>query len=81
MQDENIIDVIQLLVAMISEHGEQVSPGFESQQGLSVIFKLMASDNLIVRIQSLKLLAYFFKNLSSKYVFSELFGLFCFYLA
>merc|ERR1719354_1040622 len=51
---------------MISEHGEQVSPGFESQQGLSVIFKLMASDNLIVRIQSLKLLAYFFKNLSSK---------------
>jgi len=65
-EDENILDVIQLLVAMISEHGEQISPGFESQQGIAVIFKLMASDNLLVRIQSLKLLAYFFKNLSSK---------------
>ena len=66
MQDDNILDVVQLLVAMISEHGATVTPAFDNRNGIAVIFKLLASKSLLVRVQALKLLAYFLKNSTAK---------------
>nr|CAB3264214.1 neurobeachin [Phallusia mammillata] len=65
-EDENVIDVLQLLVALLSEHGSTVVPVFDHQNGLMVIFKLLGSRSNNVRVNSLKLLAYFLKQLPEK---------------
>uniref|UniRef100_F6X056 Uncharacterized protein n=1 Tax=Ciona intestinalis TaxID=7719 RepID=F6X056_CIOIN len=65
-EDENILDVLQLLVAMVSEQGGAVTPVFDRRNGIVVIFKLLGSRSENVRVHALKLLAYFLKNLSLK---------------
>ncbi|XP_078481604.1 neurobeachin isoform X1 [Ciona intestinalis] len=65
-EDENILDVLQLLVAMVSEQGGAVTPVFDRRNGIVVIFKLLGSRSENVRVHSLKLLAYFLKNLNLK---------------
>uniref|UniRef100_H2YT42 BEACH-type PH domain-containing protein n=1 Tax=Ciona savignyi TaxID=51511 RepID=H2YT42_CIOSA len=64
--DENILDVLQLLVAMVSEHGGTVAPVFDQRNGVVAIFKLLGSRSESVRVHALKLLAYFLKNLNTK---------------
>uniref|UniRef100_H2YT40 BEACH domain-containing protein n=1 Tax=Ciona savignyi TaxID=51511 RepID=H2YT40_CIOSA len=66
LQDENILDVLQLLVAMVSEHGGTVAPVFDQRNGVVAIFKLLGSRSESVRVHALKLLAYFLKNLNTK---------------
>ena len=65
-QDDNLLDVLQLLVAMLSEHGSAVVPVFDRQNGIAVVYKLLGSGSEFVRIHSLKLLAYFLKQLDPK---------------
>ncbi|XP_077064158.1 neurobeachin isoform X5 [Siphateles boraxobius] len=65
-EDENLHDVLQLLVALISEHPASMIPAFDQRNGIRVVYKLMASKSESIRVQALKVLAYFLKHLGHK---------------
>ncbi|KAM9853820.1 neurobeachin-like isoform 2-T2 [Aulostomus maculatus] len=65
-EDENLHDVLQLVVALMSEHPASMIPAFDQRNGIRVIYKLMASKSESIRIQSLKVLGYFLKHLGHK---------------
>ncbi|XP_077976450.1 neurobeachin-like isoform X2 [Styela clava] len=65
-EDENNLDVLQLLVALMSEHSSTVCPVFDNHDGIAVVFKLLGSSSELIRIHSIKLLAYFLQNSSDK---------------
>ncbi|XP_062328262.1 neurobeachin isoform X2 [Osmerus eperlanus] len=65
-EDENIHDVLQLLVALMSEHPASMIPAFDQRNGIRVIYKLLASKSESIRVQSLKVLGYFLKHLGHK---------------
>ncbi|KAM4053027.1 lipopolysaccharide-responsive and beige-like anchor protein isoform 2-T2 [Anomaloglossus baeobatrachus] len=65
-EDDNLMDVLQLLVALMSEHPSSMIPAFDQRNGLRVIFKLLASKSEGIRVQGLKVLGYFLKHLSPK---------------
>ncbi|XP_030207638.1 lipopolysaccharide-responsive and beige-like anchor protein isoform X2 [Gadus morhua] len=65
-EDDNLMDVLQLLVALMSEHPGSMVLAFEQRNGIRVIYKLLASKNEAVRVQTLKILGYFLKNLQPK---------------
>ncbi|XP_078078372.1 neurobeachin a isoform X4 [Mustelus asterias] len=62
-EDENIHDVLQLLVALMSEHPASMIPAFDQRNGIRVIYKLLASKSESIRVQALKVLGYFLKHL------------------
>ncbi|MEQ2165133.1 hypothetical protein GOODEAATRI_013957, partial [Goodea atripinnis] len=62
-EDENIHDVLQLLVALMSEHPASMIPAFDQRNGIRVICKLLASKSESIRVQALKVLGYFLKHL------------------
>ncbi|KAL4647760.1 neurobeachin isoform X7 [Arapaima gigas] len=64
--DENIHDVLQLLVALMSEHPASMIPAFDQRNGIRVIYKLLASKSESIRVQALKVLGYFLKHLGHK---------------
>uniref|UniRef100_A0AAV2J918 Neurobeachin n=1 Tax=Knipowitschia caucasica TaxID=637954 RepID=A0AAV2J918_KNICA len=64
--DENIHDVLQLLVALMSEHPASMIPAFDQRNGIRVICKLLASKSESIRVQALKVLGYFLKHLGHK---------------
>uniref|UniRef100_A0A8C6LRG8 Neurobeachin n=1 Tax=Nothobranchius furzeri TaxID=105023 RepID=A0A8C6LRG8_NOTFU len=64
--DENIHDVLQLLVALMSEHPASMIPAFDQRNGIRVICKLLASRSESIRVQALKVLGYFLKHLGHK---------------
>uniref|UniRef100_A0A672MZ80 Neurobeachin n=1 Tax=Sinocyclocheilus grahami TaxID=75366 RepID=A0A672MZ80_SINGR len=65
-EDENIHDVLQLLVALMSEHPASMIPAFDQRNGIRVIYKLLASKSESIRVQALKVLGYFLKHLGHK---------------
>ncbi|KAK2846740.1 hypothetical protein Q5P01_009739 [Channa striata] len=65
-EDENLHDVLQLVVALMSEHPASMIPAFDQRNGIRVIYKLMASKSENIRVQSLKVLGYFLKHLGHK---------------
>ncbi|XP_037830524.1 lipopolysaccharide-responsive and beige-like anchor protein isoform X5 [Kryptolebias marmoratus] len=65
-EDENLMDVLQLLVALMSEHPGSMIQAFDQRNGIRVIYKLLASQNEGIRVQTLKVLGYFLKNLLPK---------------
>ncbi|XP_053728334.1 neurobeachin isoform X1 [Synchiropus splendidus] len=65
-EDENLLDVLQLVVALMSEHPASMIPAFDQRNGIRVIYKLMASKSESIRVQSLKVLGYFLKHLGHK---------------
>uniref|UniRef100_A0A8C6LS96 Neurobeachin n=1 Tax=Nothobranchius furzeri TaxID=105023 RepID=A0A8C6LS96_NOTFU len=65
-EDENIHDVLQLLVALMSEHPASMIPAFDQRNGIRVICKLLASRSESIRVQALKVLGYFLKHLGHK---------------
>ncbi|EMP25291.1 Neurobeachin [Chelonia mydas] len=65
-QDENIHDVLQLLVALMSEHPASMIPAFDQRNGIRVIYKLLASKSESIWVQALKVLGYFLKHLGHK---------------
>ncbi|XP_030597826.1 lipopolysaccharide-responsive and beige-like anchor protein isoform X5 [Archocentrus centrarchus] len=65
-EDDNLMDVLQLLVALMSEHPGSMIQAFDQRNGIRVIYKLLASKNEGIRVQALKVLGYFLKHLSPK---------------
>uniref|UniRef100_A0A8C7L9W1 Neurobeachin n=1 Tax=Oncorhynchus kisutch TaxID=8019 RepID=A0A8C7L9W1_ONCKI len=65
-EDDNIHDVLQLLVALMSEHPASMIPAFDQRNGIRVICKLLASNSENIRVQALKVLGYFLKHLGHK---------------
>ncbi|KAM4595756.1 lipopolysaccharide-responsive and beige-like anchor protein [Fundulus diaphanus] len=65
-EDENLMDVLQLLVALMSEHPGTMVQAFDQRNGIRVIYKLLASKSEGIRVQALKVMGYFLKSLSPK---------------
>ncbi|XP_060034939.1 lipopolysaccharide-responsive and beige-like anchor protein [Erinaceus europaeus] len=65
-EDDNLMDVLQLLVALMAEHPNSMIPAFDQRNGLRVIYKLLASTSEGIRVQALKALGYFLKHLAPK---------------
>ncbi|XP_053316593.1 lipopolysaccharide-responsive and beige-like anchor protein [Spea bombifrons] len=65
-EDDNLMDVLQLLVALMAEHPSSMIPAFDQKNGLRVVYKLLASKSEGIRVQALKVLGYFLKHLSPK---------------
>ncbi|XP_072352179.1 lipopolysaccharide-responsive and beige-like anchor protein isoform X2 [Scyliorhinus torazame] len=65
-EDDNLMDVLQLLVALMSEHPGSMIPAFDQRNGMRIIYKLLASKNEGIRVQALKVLGYFLKHLAPK---------------
>ncbi|XP_071359650.1 lipopolysaccharide-responsive and beige-like anchor protein isoform X3 [Trachinotus anak] len=65
-EDDNLMDVLQLLVALMSEHPGSMVQAFDQRNGIRVIFKLLASKSEGIRVQALKVMGYFLKHLSPK---------------
>uniref|UniRef100_A0A8C1QV27 Neurobeachin n=1 Tax=Cyprinus carpio TaxID=7962 RepID=A0A8C1QV27_CYPCA len=66
LKDENLHDVLQLLVALMSEHSASMIPAFDKRNGIRVVYKLLASKSESIQVQALKVLAYFLKHLGHK---------------
>uniref|UniRef100_A0A8C3IW11 LPS responsive beige-like anchor protein n=1 Tax=Chrysemys picta bellii TaxID=8478 RepID=A0A8C3IW11_CHRPI len=66
MKDDNLMDVLQLLVALTSEHPSSMIPAFDQRNGLRVVYKLLASKSEGIRVQALKVMGYFLKHLAPK---------------
>ncbi|XP_069545364.1 lipopolysaccharide-responsive and beige-like anchor protein isoform X1 [Brachyistius frenatus] len=65
-EDDNLMDVLQLLVALMSEHPGSMVQAFDQRNGIRVIYKLLASKSEGIRVQTLKVMGYFLKHLSPK---------------
>ncbi|XP_074723580.1 lipopolysaccharide-responsive and beige-like anchor protein isoform X6 [Strix uralensis] len=65
-EDDNLMDVLQLLVALMSEHPSSMIPAFDQRNGLQVVYKLLASQSEGIRVQALKVMGYFLKHLAPK---------------
>lgn len=65
-EDDNLMDVLQLLVALMAEHPSSMIPAFDQRNGIQVVYKLLASKTEGIRVQALKVLGYFLKHLSQK---------------
>uniref|UniRef100_A0AAQ6AJJ4 Neurobeachin n=1 Tax=Amphiprion ocellaris TaxID=80972 RepID=A0AAQ6AJJ4_AMPOC len=65
-EDDNLMDVLQLLVALMSEHPGSMVQAFDQRNGIRVIYKLLASKSEGIRVQALKVMGYFLKHLSPK---------------
>ncbi|KAH1026810.1 hypothetical protein HUJ05_000428 [Dendroctonus ponderosae] len=65
-EDENLHDVLQMLISLMSEHPSCMVPAFDMKQGVRTIFKLMAMDSQLIRLQALKLLGFFLSRSTHK---------------
>ncbi|XP_066518418.1 LOW QUALITY PROTEIN: lipopolysaccharide-responsive and beige-like anchor protein [Hoplias malabaricus] len=65
-EDDNLMDVLQLLVALMSEHPSSMVQAFDQRNGIRVIYKLLASNSEGIRVQALKVLGYFLRHLPPK---------------
>ncbi|KAL3880049.1 hypothetical protein ACJMK2_032321, partial [Sinanodonta woodiana] len=57
-EDDNLRDVLELLVSLMSEHPASMVPAFDRKSGVRTVFKLLASPNEDLRLQALKFLAF-----------------------
>uniref|UniRef100_A0A671UCR5 Neurobeachin n=1 Tax=Sparus aurata TaxID=8175 RepID=A0A671UCR5_SPAAU len=65
-EDDNLMDVLQLLVALMSEHPGSMVQAFDQRNGIRVIYKLLASKSEGIRVQTLKVMGYFLKHMTPK---------------
>ncbi|CAH0560209.1 unnamed protein product [Brassicogethes aeneus] len=65
-EDENLHDVLQMLISLMSEHPSSMVPAFDAKQGVRTIFKLLASESQLIRLQALKLLGFFLSRSTHK---------------
>jgi hypothetical protein len=55
-----------MLISLISEHPASMVPAFDVKQGVRTIFKLLAAESLLIRLQALKLLGFFLSRSTHK---------------
>ncbi|XP_068607152.1 lipopolysaccharide-responsive and beige-like anchor protein [Brachionichthys hirsutus] len=65
-EDDNLMDVLQLLVALMSDHPGSIVQAFDQRNGIRVIYKLLASKHEVIRVQALKVMGYFLKHMPPK---------------
>ncbi|XP_052744706.1 neurobeachin isoform X4 [Bicyclus anynana] len=65
-EDENLHDVLQMLISLMSEHPSSMVPAFDGKGGVRTIFKLLASESQLIRLQALKLLGFFLSRSTHK---------------
>ncbi|KAK3877805.1 hypothetical protein Pcinc_017509 [Petrolisthes cinctipes] len=65
-EDENLHDVLQMLMSLMSEHPSSMVPAFDAKHGVRTVFKLLASESQLIRLQALKLLGYFLSRSTHK---------------
>ncbi|XP_034836250.1 neurobeachin isoform X5 [Maniola hyperantus] len=65
-EDENLHDVLQMLISLMSEHPSSMVPAFDAKGGVRTIFKLLASESQLIRLQALKLLGFFLSRSTHK---------------
>ncbi|KAM7419464.1 hypothetical protein PAMA_016534 [Pampus argenteus] len=65
-EDDNLMDVLQLLVALMSEHPGSMVQAFDQRNGIRVVYKLLASKSEGIRVQALKVMGYFLRHLPPK---------------
>ncbi|KAL3266811.1 hypothetical protein HHI36_010965 [Cryptolaemus montrouzieri] len=65
-EDENLHDVLQMLISLMSEHPSSMVPAFDVKFGVRCIFKLLASESQLIRLQALKLLGFFLSRSTHK---------------
>lgn len=65
-EDENLHDVLQMLMSLMSEHPSSMIPAFDMKQGVRTVFKLLAAESQLIRLQALKLLGYFLARSTHK---------------
>ncbi|CAG0882858.1 unnamed protein product [Darwinula stevensoni] len=65
-EDENLHDMLQLLIALMSEHPASMVPAFDSKNGVRTVFKLLGSETDLIRLQALKLLGLFLARSTHK---------------
>ncbi|XP_076647007.1 A kinase anchor protein rugose isoform X7 [Halictus rubicundus] len=65
-EDENMHDVLQTLISLMSEHPSSMVPAFDAKQGVRTIFKLLAAESQLIRLQALKLLGFFLSRSTHK---------------
>ncbi|CAG7818766.1 unnamed protein product [Allacma fusca] len=58
-EDENLHDVLQMLISLMSEHPSSLVPAFDAKNGVRTVFKLLGAETQLIRLQSLKLLGFF----------------------
>ncbi|XP_069954303.1 neurobeachin isoform X3 [Cherax quadricarinatus] len=66
-EDENLHDVLQMLMSLMSEHPSSMVPAFDAKHGVRTVFKLLASESQLIRLQALKLLGYFLSRSTHKW--------------
>lgn len=65
-EDDNLHDVLQMLISLMSEHPSSMVPAFDCKHGVRTVFKLLASDSQLIRLQALKLLGFFLSRSTHK---------------
>jgi len=65
-KDENLHDVLQMLIALMSEHPAAMVPAFDCKNGVRTVFKLLSSESQLIRLQALKLLGFFLSRSTHK---------------
>lgn len=66
-QDDNLHDVVQMLISLMSEHPSSMVPAFDAKHGVRTIFKLLAAESQLIRLQALKLLGFFLSRSTHKW--------------
>lgn len=69
-EDENLHDILQTLISLMADHPAAMIPAFDMKQGVRVVFKLLASESQLIRLQSLKLLGFFLSRSTHKLVYA-----------
>ncbi len=72
-QDDNLYDVLAAMTAVMSADPASLVPAFDRKRAVCVVFKLLASENELIRLPGLKLLGYFLCRATIKRVSSLLF--------
>lgn len=67
-EDENLHDVLQMLISLMSEHPSSMVPAFDVKHGMRSIFKLLAAESQLIRLQALKLMGFFLSRSTHKYI-------------
>ncbi|XP_025205562.1 neurobeachin isoform X5 [Melanaphis sacchari] len=65
-EDENLHDVLQTLMSLMSEQPASMIPAFDVKHGVRCVFKLVASESQLIRLQALKLLGFFLSRSTHK---------------
>lgn len=52
----------------MADHPAAMIPAFDMKQGVRVVFKLLASESQLIRLQALKLLGFFLSRSTHKLV-------------